>query len=247
VSAAFLSKRTQPTRRPRRMRHTAKPVAEDLESRTVLAVSVTANIGGPALPVVSMNLPQPTSAEVQKVFLILKASSADVQLARDAALGKVLHDVKITLSDSADGSDTIELTDALITSFRLVPGASSDVPEIALDLEGETGHIGSISADLDGVMPRVVSVTIPQATNSDVAQPITLVVKLSAGLPKLFQDAASGRVIRQAEITLDQIGNGSTYTINLSQVFISSIEFVGGPGGEIPEAEITLLTGQGRS
>lgn len=122
-----------------------------------------------------------------------------------------------------------------------------DEPEIALDLEGETGHTGSISADLDGVMPRVVSVTIPQATNSEAAQPITLVVKLSAGLPKLFQDAASGRVIRQAEITLDQIGNGSTYTIDLSQVFISSIQFVGGSGGEIPEAEITLVTGQGRS
>ncbi|MFI5455563.1 MAG: hypothetical protein ACHRXM_08935 [Isosphaerales bacterium] len=108
-------------------------------------------------------------------------------------------------------------------------------------LEARTVLSISITANIDGVMPGVVSLTIPQPT-TDRAQDISLVVKPSRGATTLFHDAATEKVIPEAEITLDRIGNGSTETIDLTRVLISSIQFVG--AGDIPELKITLVAGQ---
>jgi type VI protein secretion system component Hcp len=65
-------------------------------------------------------------------------------------------------------------------------------------------------------------------------------VKLSPGLAKLFRDAEKGTIIPEVEITLNKIGNGKTYTLGLSRVLISSIQYI--RAGESPEAEITLVS-----
>ena len=226
--------------RMRRRRPTVCPIAEALETRTAPAVSVTASIGGLALPVISVTLPQPGSSVLQKVSLIVKSSSVDQQLHQEAALGKSVHDVTITLSDGTDGKDTIQLTNTFITSYRLIPGPAEDLPEVVLAFEGLTGRTGSITANVDDVMTPVISLSIPRAPNDEAAQPISLVVKLSPGLAKLSQDAENGKVIPEVEIALDDIGNDSTYSLDLSRVLISSIQYMG--TGESPEAAITLVS-----
>jgi hypothetical protein len=60
----------------------------------------------------------------------------------------------------------IELPNAFNTSYRLILGSAEDKPEVARALEGQTGHTGSITAKQGGVMPLVVSLSIPQAPTS---------------------------------------------------------------------------------
>ena len=244
--AALCSWLMPAARQSRRRRPTAVPLAEALETRTVLSVSITANIGGVLPAVVSVTLPQPTRVGAQEVSLILRPSAALQQLARDAALGKTLHNVSITLSDGENGQDTIDFTRAVIASFRLIAGPASDEPLAAVTLQGLTGQPGSISADIGGARPHVISLTIPQTATSsgqDVSpQHISLVAKVSPGVSELFQDADSGKVIPEVDFTLDQVGNGSIETISLTGVFISSIQFVG--TGDIPEVDITLVSRQ---
>jgi hypothetical protein len=219
-------------RRPRPTRHAARPVGEDLEARVVLAGSVTASIGGLTPPVVSVTIPQSTRSGVQDISLILKPSADDPQLLKDFLAGKPLRDVRVTLSDGQLGKDRIRLRDALITSYQLIPG-----PRVALSLEGLTSHTGSIAADIDGVMTPVLSLTVPQPTGSG-AQDVSLVAKVSKGVVKLFQDAAVGKVIPEADITLDRLGNGSNETIKLTGAVISTIRLVA--DGETPTVEVTL-------
>jgi len=228
-------------RRQRRNRRIAQPLTEALETRTVLSVSITANIDGVMPAVVSLTTPQPTASGAQEISLVVKLSEGVTKLHLDAASGKILHNVSITLSDVENGTETIDLIDAVIASYRFIQGPAQDEPSIALTLVGETWQTGSIAANIDGVMPSVVSLTIPQPT-TDRAQEISLVVKLSRGATTLFHDAATEKVIPAVEITLDRIGNGSTETIELKRVLISSIQFVG--AADIPEVKITLVAGQ---
>jgi hypothetical protein len=112
-----------PVRRRQRRSHTGvRPVPEALESRDVLSISIAANFGGLMPPVVGVTLPQPTVSGIEDVSLVLEPSRADPQLLTDAADGKVLQHVKITLNDGAGGTDSIHLRDALITSIHLVQG-----------------------------------------------------------------------------------------------------------------------------
>jgi type VI protein secretion system component Hcp len=231
------SRRRPASRGPRR---TAWPFVEALETRTVLSVSITANIGGVTPPVISVTLPQPTRSGTETVSLTLRLSSDEQQLFRDAANGRILHNVSITLSNGKQLNDTIDLRDALIASYRLVAGANSDEPAIDVTLDGLVGRTGSITANIDGtVLPRVVSLTIPQASTFG-AQDISLVVKLSEGFSQFYHDAALGEVIPEVEITLDKVGNISTDTISLTDALIASIQFES--AGDSPEAEITLVT-----
>jgi type VI protein secretion system component Hcp len=226
------------SRRPRRNCFAARPVPEALETRAVLSDSITASIGGLMPPVVSVTLTQPTGSGVQEVSLNLKPSADDPQLFRDVVTGKILHNVKITLSDGAHGKDTIGLNDAVITSYRLIQNPFQAVPSIAITVEGQTGHTGSIAANIDGVMPPVVSLTIPQPTAYG-APGVSLVVQASKGVPQLFRDVATGKIIPKVAITLNQVGNGSTETISLTSVLISSIRFIG--NGNIPTVELSLV------
>jgi type VI protein secretion system component Hcp len=226
------------SRRPRHRQAVTRPIAEALETRSLLAGSISANIAGLTPPVVSMTLPQPAGSGVQDVSLILRASKDDPQLAIDSASGKILHKVEITLSDGHNGQDTIHLRNALITSFQVMPGSNDQAPVIALTLEGQTAHTGSISANIDGVTPAVITLTIPQPPTSG-ALDVSLLAKVSNGTPKLFTDAAIGKIIQAVDITLDQIGNSHSETISLTNVVISSIQLVG--GGDVPNVEITLV------
>jgi type VI protein secretion system component Hcp len=225
-------------RRPRHHKAVTRPVAEVLETRALLAGSITANIAGLTPPVVSMTFPQPTGSGVQDVSLILRESKDDPRLAVDFASGKILHKVEITLSDGHNGQDTIHLRNALITSYQVIPGSNDHAPLIALTLEGQTQRAGSISANIDDVTPPVITLTIPQPTTSG-AQDVTLLAKESKGIPKLVMDDEIGKIIPEVDITLDRIGNSHTETISLSNVVISSIQFVG--GGDLPNVEISLV------
>lgn len=239
---AVLRSRLTPTgRQPHRTSHAMRPLMEALETRAVLSISITANIGGLTPPVESVTLPQPTGSGVQDVSLILRPSADDPQLFREGATGKILHAVTITLNDGKLGTDTITLTDAVIASYRLVPGPTRDQLAVALTLEGQIGREGSIAASINGVTPTVVSLTIPQPATSE-AQEISLVVKETEGVRKLFTDAATGKVLRNVEITLNRLGNGSNETISLTNVLISSIEFVG--ADDTPEVQIALAAEQ---
>jgi len=224
-------------RRPRHAHPTARPVTEALETRAVLSGSIAANIGGLMPPVVSLTLPQPTGSGAQDVTLILRPSADDPQLIRDSLIGKILHKVNITLSDGKHGKDTIHLRNAVITSYQVIQNPNQEEPSIAVTFEGRTSHTGSITANIDGVTPPVVSLMIPQPKSSGV-QDVTLVVKVTKGVAKLFQDAVTGKVIPEVEITLNRMGNGSTETISLTSVLISSIQF--SANGDIPTANVTL-------
>ena len=104
-------------------------------------------------------------------------------------------------------------------------------------LEGRTGRTGSIAANIDGVKLVVVKLMIPQ-TNSPGSQEVSVEAKLSQGVPKLFQDAATGKAISQATITLDRIGNSSRQTMKLMSVLITSIQYVGSE--EVPGVDLVL-------
>jgi len=227
--------------RPYRALLCVRPQIEALETRAVLSISITANIGGLTPPVTSVTLPRPMGAGLQDVSLILRASAEDQQLFRDAAAGRILQHVKITLSDGERGTDTIDMTDAVISSYRLVPGPTSDNPSIALTLLGRAEQSGSISATIDGATLSVVSMTIPESTSRE-ASDVSLVVKVSAGVTTLLQNAGEGKVITEVKIRLDGIGNGSTETITLKNVLISSFQYVG--GGSSLEVEIHLVAEQ---
>jgi type VI protein secretion system component Hcp len=204
----------------------------------VLSISIAVNFGGLMPPVVSVTLPQPTVSGVQDASLVLKPSAADPQLFKDAADGKVLRHVKITLSDGAEGRDTIHLTDALITSIHLVQGQNQQTPLIALTVEGRAVQNGSIAANVDGVTPSVVSLTIPQPPASG-PQEISLVIEESAGVTKLFQDAVEGKSIPEVDITLDRLGNPTTDTIILTHAIIASIQVQN--TGDVPTVQISLV------
>jgi len=228
-----------PPGRPRRTGPAVRPVPEALETRAVLSGSITANIGGLTPPVVSVSLPQPGGSGVQDVSLVLRPSADDPQLLREFGTGKVLHQVQITLSDGLHGKDTIHLKDALITSYHLIQDPNQEEPSVALTLEGRVDHAGgSIAATIDGVTPPVVGLTIPQPTASG-AQDVSLVVKVSRGVPQLFHDAETGKVIPEVAISLDRVGDGSIVAIGLTNVVIASIQFVG--NGDIPTLEVTLV------
>jgi hypothetical protein len=228
-------------RRPRRSNPAIRPVAEALEARAVLSGSIDANIDGLKPPVVSVTLPQPSVSGVQDVSLILRPSADDPQLLRDSLIGRLLGRVVITLHDGQHGKDGIFLKDAVITSFRIVEGPSPKDLSIAINLEGRTGHGGSIATIIDGVTPEVVNLTIPQPTGSR-AKGVSLLVRVSKGVTKLFQDAAIGKFIPKVEIALDRLGNGSTDTISLTGVVISSIQLVG--DGDRPTVRLTLAAEQ---
>jgi type VI protein secretion system component Hcp len=225
-------------RRPRRSRTGVRPVPEALESREVLSISIAVNLGGLLPPVVSVTLPQPTVSGVQDVSLVLRPSAADPQLFKDAADGTVLRHVKITLSDGAEGRDKIHLSDARISSIHVIQGQNQQTPLIALTVEGRAGQNGSIAANVDGVTPTVVSLTIPQPPASG-PQEISLVIKESKGVTKLFQDAAQGKSIPEVDITLDRLGNPTTDTIILTHAIIASFQVL--ETGDIPNVEIGLV------
>jgi type VI protein secretion system component Hcp len=224
--------------RRRRSRTGLRPVPEALESREVLSLSIAANFNGLIPPVVSVTLPQPTVSGTQDVSLILKPSAADPQLFQDAADGKVLRHVKITLSDGVGGRDTIRFRNALITSIQLVQGNNQQTPLVALTVEGLVGKNGSIAANVDGVTPRVVSLSIPPPPASG-PQQISLVIRESAGVTKLFQDAVKGKSIPEVDITLDRLGNQTTDTIILSHAIIASFQVL--DTGDFPTVQISLV------
>jgi type VI protein secretion system component Hcp len=225
-------------RRPRRSRTRIRPIPEALESREVLSISIAVNFGGLMPPVVSANLPQPTVSGIEDISLVLKPSAAAPQLFKDAANGTVLRHVKITLSDGAGGRDSIHLSNALITSIHVVQGQNQQTPLIALTVEGRAGQNGSIAANIDGVTPAVVSLTIPQPPASG-PQKISLVVKESAGVAKLFQDALEGKSIPEVDITLERLGNPTTGTIILTHAIIASFQVL--DTGDLPNVQITLV------
>jgi hypothetical protein len=212
-------------RRPRRSRRDIRPGTEALETRAVLSISITASIGGLTLPVTSVMLRPPKRVGVQEVSLILSPSGDDEQFVREAAEGRLPEPVKITLSDGEVGTDTIAMTDALISSFRLVSAPSAVQPSIVLTIYGRTEQSGSISATLNGLTLPVVSVTLPRSTSEE-ASKISLVVKVSQGVTTFLKDASQGKVMPEVKITLDRIGNGSTATIILKDVLISSYQFL---------------------
>ena len=228
---------TSAARRPRRTRPTARPLTEPLEPRAVLSASITANIGGLTPPVVSVTVPQPGGSGKQDVSLILTPSVADTQLFTDLLSGKILQKVSITRSDGEHGKDTIGLRDALISSYQSNQNRGKDEPSVAISIEGVTSRAGSIAANIDGVTPHVVSLTVSRPSASG-EQNISLIVTLSKGVTNLFNDAATGKDIPEVDITLNRIGNASTDTIRLSKVLISSIQDVG--AGDVPEVEINL-------
>jgi hypothetical protein len=224
--------------RRRRSRTRVRPVPEALESREVLSLSIAANFNALMPPVVGVTLPQPTLSGTQDVSLVLKPSAADPQLFQDAAAGKFLRHVKITLSDGVGGTDTIHLSDALITSIQYVQGNDQEVPLVALTVEGLVGKTGSISANVDGVTPKVVSLAIPPPPASGPRQ-ISLVIQDSAGVPKLLFDAAEGKDIPEVDITLHQLGNPTTDTIILGHAIIASFQVL--DTGDIPTVKIGLV------
>jgi type VI protein secretion system component Hcp len=207
----------------------------------VLSISIAANLGGLTPPVVSVFLPQPDGSGIQDVSLVLKASAADPKLFMEAANGQILRQVKITLSDGAQGNDTIHLKDVVIASIQLIPVQNQQTPLVALTLEGLTRQTGSIAANIDGVTPAVISLTIPQPTGSG-PQEISLVVKESKGVLRLYQDALQGKLIPEVQITLDQLGNPSTETILLTNALIASIQV--DSSGDFPTVQISLVAQQ---
>jgi type VI protein secretion system component Hcp len=225
-------------RRPRRSRTGVRPGPEALESRDVLSLSIAADFNGLMPPVVSGTLPQPTVSGIQDVSLVLKPSAANPQLFKDAAEGKVLRHVNITLSDGVGGRDTIRLKDALITSIQLILGQNQQTPLVALTVESLAGKNGSIAANVDGVTPPVVSLTIPPPPASG-PEEISLVIRESAGVTKLFQDAVEGKSIPEVDITLDRLGNPRTDTIILSHAIIASFQIL--DTGDIPNVQISLV------
>lgn len=155
-----------PARRQRRIRHAARPLAEALEIRSVLSVSITANIGGVTPTVLSLSIPQPATPETQDISLVLKLNKGVTKLFHDAASGKVLHNVTITLSSGRRQKDTIDLIHAVVASYQLVQNPGQEVPTVALVLDGQTRHSGSIAATINGATPSVVSLTIPPPATS---------------------------------------------------------------------------------
>ena len=109
---------------------------------------------------------------------------------------------------------------------------------IALTVEGRAGQNGSIAANVDRVTPRVVSLTIPQPPASG-PQEISLVIRESAGVTKLFQDAVEGKSIPEVDITLDRLGNPTTDTITLTHAIIASFQVL--DTGDIPNVQISLV------
>jgi type VI protein secretion system component Hcp len=224
-------------RRPRPTRPVARPVMEVLENRALMSSLNTVSIGGLTPPLVSLTLLQPKGSRVQDVSLILKSSAEDPQLLQDVQTGKKLQKVTITLSDGKNGEDTITLKNVVITSFQLIQNPNQEQPSIALTLEGLTSHTGSITANIDGVKPQVVSLTIPQPVSSG-AQDLSLVVKASKGVTKLFQDAVTGKIIPAIKIILNRLGNDSTVAMSLTSVLIASIQLVG--NGNNATVHVTL-------
>jgi type VI protein secretion system component Hcp len=228
-------------RQPRRCRLACQPLLEPVEARPLLSASLTADIGGLTLAVVSLKMPQPTASRTQDISLVVKPSKGVTKLLQDYETGKILHNVSITLNLGKHGKDTIDLKNAVIASYQVIQDPSLDEPEIALSLDGQTKRTGSITATIDGITPAVVSLTIPRPTSSG-AQDISLVVKVSEGVKNLFADTETGKVIPEVEISLDQVGNGSIETISLTNALISSIQFVS--AGDIREVAITLAAGR---
>jgi hypothetical protein len=149
-----------------------------------------------------------------------------------------LRHVKITLSDGAEGRDTIHLRDARITSIQLVQGQNQQTPLVALTVEGLAGQNGSITANVDGVTPRVVSLTIPQPPSSG-PQEISLLMRESAGVTKLFQDFVDGKSIPEVDITLDRLGNPTTDTILLTHALIASFQVQ--DTGDMPTVQFSFV------
>ncbi len=228
-----------PARRQRRIRHAARPLAEALEIRSVLSVSITANIGGVTPTVLSLSIPQPATPETQDISLVLKLNKGVTKLFHDAASGKVLHNVTITLSSGRRQKDTIDLIHAVVASYQLVQNPGQEVPTVALVLDGQTRHSGSIAATINGATPSVVSLTIPPPATSG-AQNISVVVKLSESVTELIRESEDGKLLPAVQFTLDQIGNGSIETISLTNALISSYQFTS--AGDLPEVQINLAS-----
>ncbi len=141
--------------------------------------------------------------------------------------------MKITLSDGEGGTDTIDLTDAVNSSYGLVPGPNSDEPSIALNLIGRAEQTGSISVTIGEATLPVVSVTIPQSTGRELTD-VSPLLKASAGITAFVKDAGEGKVVPEVKINFDRIGNGLSETIILKNVLVSSVQYVsGGTGLEV--------------
>ena len=149
-------------RGPRRSSLVTLEVPEAFEARVVLSVSIASTIDGLKPPVLSLTLPQPPATGSQVVSLTLRPSSADPRLFKDAVTGKLLKKIEITLSDKGIGTtDTITLTNALISSFKVVTAPNGNVTDV-ISLVGRTVSSGSLAATIDGLKPPVLSLTLPQ-------------------------------------------------------------------------------------
>ena len=221
-------------RRPRRPRTVILAVTEALEHRVVPSASISAAIDGLSPPVLGLTLPQPTASGTQVVSLTLRQSSADPQLLRDVATGKRLGKIQITLNDTDKGkADTITLTNALISSFKVVANPKGSATDV-ISLVGRSAPPGSISTVIDGLSPPVLSLTLPQPTASG-TQVVSLTLRQSSADPQFFKDVAIGKLLKNVAIILQKDGNTSIHTITLTNAMISSFKVVTAPDGVVTD------------
>lgn len=233
--------RLQPSHEGRRhrCRRVIRPAAEPLEDRAVPAGSITATFDGLAVPATEVTLPQPPSNGEQLVSLTLRASSAIPTLFRDAASGKILKSVAITLDQIGNTTkDTITLTSALIASVKVVNNPSANLPTYVVTVEGRTTPAGSITATFDDLTAPVINVTLMPPLASG-AQKVSLTLAASSAIPTLFQDSVTGKPITTAEIGLVNDGNSVTDTVTLKDALITSFQTLGGVTG-LPTYVVTL-------
>ena len=101
-----------------------------LVGRSAPPGSISTAIDGRTPPVLSLTLPQPTASGSQVVSLTLRQSSADPQFLKDVAIGKLLKNVAIILQKDGNTSiHTITLTDAMISSFKVVTAPNGVVTD----------------------------------------------------------------------------------------------------------------------
>jgi hypothetical protein len=132
-------------------------------------------------------------------------------------------------------TETIELTDAHITSYQLVPGSTSTGPSISLNLIGRPEGLGSIFATIDGTTSELTSVTIPQS-NSSRRSEFSLVANASEAFTNRLTQL-SGETIPEVSIAFGQLGH-SAESIMLQEVSILSVRHVG--TGDKNPLEVTI-------
>ncbi len=202
-----------------------------VEGKATPPGSIAASFGGLTAPVVNATLTPPTAGGLQSVALTLAASSAIPKLFQESASGKPINPVLVTLLDDGNSvTDTIALTDTLITSIQTVGGAT-DVPTFVVTVEGRAPTpppTVSASANFDGLSPPVLGVVL--APPSSGTQQATVTLGLSAQDLPLILDAILGRPIKAVTIVQTQ-SDGGTVTTALTNVRISSVRLVAAPSG----------------